>query len=94
MFLSKFIVSGHSMIPTFYPGQTVLISSIPYKISQPKKGDIIVFQKGKIAFIKRIKKITNHGLVVSGDNKQDSLKSSEMGVISLKQVLGKVIIKL
>lgn len=94
MFLSKFTVSGHSMIPTFYPGQTVLVSNLPYKISPPKTGDIIVFKKGKIALIKRIRKITREGIVVVGDNKKDSLKSSEMGIISLKQVLGKVIIKL
>ena len=82
------------MVPTFYPGENVLISSIPYLFSKPKIGDIIIFKKGKIAMIKRIKKTTVQGLVVIGDNKQDSLNSSEMGVVLLKDVLGKVIIKL
>lgn len=92
--LSKFRISGHSMIPTYYPHDEVLISSLPYIFSKPKVGEIIVFQKGKLALIKRIKKITKNGLIVEGDNRGDSLKSSEMGVVLPKQVIGKVIVKL
>jgi nickel-type superoxide dismutase maturation protease len=94
MLLSKYRVSGHSMIPTYHSGDTVLISSLPFLFTKPKIGYVIVFKKGDICLIKRVKKIVSQGLIVEGDNKKDSLKSSQMGVISPKLILGKVIIKL
>lgn len=52
-----FIVSGSSMEPTFYTGQYLIIDELSYHISQPQRGDIIVFKYPKDNtqyFIKRI----------------------------------------
>jgi|SRR5581483_324847 len=42
MFLSLFKVAGNSMLPTFKPGQLLLVSSIPYLFKKPKVGDVVV----------------------------------------------------
>lgn len=94
MLLSKFEISGHSMMPTYKPGDKVLISSVPYLFKKPQVGDIIVFKKEKITLIKRISKITANGIIVEGDNLEDTLSSVSMGIISRKDVLGKVILRL
>ena len=92
--LSKILVSGHSMIPTYCPGDKILTSTLPYLFSKPKIGDVIVFKKDNTLLIKRISKITNIGLLVEGDNKDDSYDSASFGIISKKQILGKVVYKL
>ena len=60
--LMLFRVSGHSMEPTFKPGQTVLVSSIPYIFTEPKVSDVVVIkdpQDGK-PLLKRIIRIDNY----------------------------------
>lgn len=50
-------VSGHSMIPTFHNGDYILTDKITYRLSAPKRGDIIVLKDPKDEsqdFIKRI----------------------------------------
>ncbi|MBE7065198.1 MAG: signal peptidase I [Ruminococcaceae bacterium] len=42
-------ISGTSMYPTMQHGQTVLISRVPYMVSEPEKGDVIVFDSSKKA---------------------------------------------
>ena len=59
LFLSLFRVSGHSMLPTFKPGQILLVSSIPYLFQKPKIGDVVVIKdprSGKL-LLKRIAKV-------------------------------------
>lgn len=92
--LSRFKISGHSMLPTLKVGDKVLISSFPYMFSTPKIGDIIVFKKNGKNFIKRITGVTPQGFIVAGDNSFDSISSKKLGVISKKLILGKVVYKL
>lgn len=55
-----FIVSGASMSPNFASGDYLIIDEISYRFSEPRRGDIIVFNAGFIPgysgqrFIKRI----------------------------------------
>ena len=43
-FGTKTSVIGDSMMPTLYNGQQILIDKFIYKLSSPKRGDVIVFQ--------------------------------------------------
>lgn len=51
-------VSGSSMFPTLHSGDYIITNKIEYKITQPKRGEIIVFKSPRDAdsvdFIKRI----------------------------------------
>ena len=52
-----FIVSGSSMVPTFSDGNYLIIDEISYKLSDPKRDDVIVFKypiDPSKYFIKRI----------------------------------------
>ncbi len=93
LLLSRFRIVGHSMQPTISPNETVLVSSLPYVLAHPKRGDIIVFkdEKSKSVMIKRITQITADGYILSGDNINDSMDSRRLGVIKRKAILGKVI---
>lgn len=62
-FMQPHQVNGQSMVPNFQSGDYVLTDKISYKISEPKRGDIIVFHAPNSAhcakgtgcdFIKRI----------------------------------------
>ncbi len=50
-------VSGNSMVPTFHNGDYILTDKVSFKISSPKRGDIIVFKNPRDNsqdFVKRI----------------------------------------
>lgn len=52
-----FIVSGSSMVPTFIDGEYLIVDEISYRVSEPVRGDVIVFKYPKDEtkyFIKRI----------------------------------------
>ena len=91
LFLSRFVISGHSMEPTLTQGKSILVSSIPFIFSKPKVGDIVAFKKDGKTFIKRITKINGEKYFISGDNEKDSLDSRKFGWINKSDILGKVI---
>ena len=52
-----FIVKGESMSPTFESGDYLIVDEISYRLSEPKRGDVIVFNYPKDKsqrFIKRV----------------------------------------
>ncbi|HEY4502056.1 MAG TPA: signal peptidase I [Candidatus Paceibacterota bacterium] len=52
-----FIVSGESMSPTFENGEYLIVDEITYRLSPPKRGDVVIFRyprDPKEFFIKRI----------------------------------------
>jgi signal peptidase I len=52
-----FVVSGSSMVPTFENGNYLIIDKISYRLSNPKRDDVVVFRYPKDPtnfFIKRI----------------------------------------
>lgn len=79
------------MLPTLSPGDIVLVTTLPYFFSNPKKNDIVVFKTQNKLFIKRITKVEKEKIYVEGDNKGDSLK---INFITRKEIIGKVIIKI
>lgn len=76
------------MLPTFKPGQEILVSSLPYLIFNPKIGDIVAFKDGDKSVIKRIKEVGEDRCLVQGDNKKDS---KDFGWIEKNKIIGKVI---
>lgn len=88
MIFGLFRISGHSMLPKLKPDDRVIVSSIPYLFSKPQVGDVIVFKYNSSNMVKRIAKIESEKYIVSGDNKNDSLKIEP---IELADILGKVI---
>lgn len=82
-----FIVSGTSMAPTFATGDYLIIDEISYRFSEPKRGDIVVFNadfldnfKGE-RFIKRI--VGLPGEIVSiADGKVQIIKNGEISVLN------------
>jgi len=86
--ISRYTVSGNSMLPALKPGQDVL--SMNWFIN-PKVGDIIVLKQSGKELIKRIQKIDGDQVSVVGDNEKESTDSRSFGSVSLDQVVGKVI---
>lgn len=70
-FIKPTIVQGDSMEPSLHDGDHLLVSKAAYKISEPKKGDIVIFpvKEEKKLYIKRV-------VGVSGD-----VISIEKGVV-------------
>lgn len=55
--IQPFIVSGDSMLPTYHPGDLLVIDRLAYRFGEPHKGDVIVFHyplDPSLYFIKRI----------------------------------------
>ena len=55
-FIKPTIVHGDSMEPSLHDGDYLLVSKAAYKISEPKKGDIVIFPvtEEKKLYIKRV----------------------------------------
>lgn len=79
------------MAPTLKPGQNVI--TINWFI-KPKKGDLVVVSKKGRLMIKRIKAINGLKIFLIGDNLLKSTDSRHFGEINLKDVQGKVVVKL
>lgn len=93
IFLMRFIVSGHSMEPTFQSGQTLLVSGIPYLFRKPKVGDVVVVndpRDGRL-LLKRLTKVDNEKYIVAGDNPKASTDSRAFGPTGKQAILGRVI---
>lgn len=95
LFFARYILVGHSMEPTFFAKDTLLVSEIVYFFIKPKRGDIIALldTATKKILIKRITDIQDNKFYVVGDNKRDSIDSRQIGWIERKQIVGKVIYK-
>jgi signal peptidase I len=94
MLLSRFIISGHSMQPTYREKDEVLVSSIPLIFSPPKVGDVVVFEKSNRFYIKRVKSVKGKKYFLIGDNKSDSKDSRRFGSIDVSKIKGKVIARI
>ncbi len=87
MIVRRFKITGHSMQPTFSPGDQV----ISWKFSKIKKGDVVVVQYLSKHIIKRVIQISKDFIILTGDNKKDSLK---IPPIPKRDIIGKVILKI
>ena len=65
----RFRVEGTSMEPSVHPGQYVLVDKISYRLGQPQRGDVIVFNYPLATdrdFIKRVIGLPGETVSVSG----------------------------
>jgi nickel-type superoxide dismutase maturation protease len=91
--LMKFKVVGHSMEPVIKNGGTVLVSNLFYWFKKPSIGDIVAFRDTGKILIKRIKRIQGSKYFLTGDNQKDSIDSRQFGLISKREIIGKVFYK-
>ena len=55
--VESFLVQGHSMEPTLHHGERLLVTKLPYRFREPKRGEIVVFRyprDHRTDFIKRV----------------------------------------
>lgn len=65
-----FIVSGASMSPTFETGQYIIVDQLSYHISDPERGDVVIFrfpQDPSKYFIKRVIGLPGETLKLNGE---------------------------
>lgn len=66
-----FIVSGSSMVPTFTNGDYLIVDKVSYRLSNPKRDDVVVFRyPGDTTkfFIKRIIGLPNETVDIKGND--------------------------
>jgi signal peptidase I len=66
-----FVVSGGSMIPTFENGNYLIIDKISYRLSDPKRNDVVVFRYPNDEtkfFVKRIIGLPNETVDIKGSS--------------------------
>ncbi|OGH24268.1 MAG: hypothetical protein A3B47_04770 [Candidatus Levybacteria bacterium RIFCSPLOWO2_01_FULL_39_24] len=81
------------MAPAFKTGDTILANRLSYFLSKPKIGDVVVLKKGRF-IIKRIAKVEKGKIFVIGDNEKESTDSRNFGWINMREVVGKVILRI
>lgn len=85
-----FIVDGGSMTPTFTNNDMLIIDKISYKLSEPHRGDVVVFKfhqagsslDGKY-FLKRL--IGLPGETITIDNNTTTIKTKDSTVLKLNE---------
>ena len=90
--ISRFVISGNSMLPTLRPKTSVISFNWHYIFNKPKLNDLVVAKVNGRLIIKRIKRIDGRKIWVEGDNKKESTDSRNFGWIDKRQLIGKVII--
>ncbi len=64
-----FIVKGDSMVPNFHSGDYLIVDEISYRLADPQRGDVIVFNYPKDTrerFIKRVIGLPGETVIVAG----------------------------
>ncbi len=73
-----FVVSGDSMLSTFYNGEYLIVDEISYRFNDPKRGDVVIFRypnNPSQYFIKRI--IGLPGETIQIEDNQVTITSEE-----------------
>ena len=93
-------VSGNSMLPTFAPGDRILVKNRSSDLQPIHTGDVVLIEREGELMLKRIVRYeigghTGQGMVtVEGDNKEESIDSRHWGAIPSRFVKARVIRKL
>lgn len=89
-----FIVKGESMMPNYQNGNYLIVDEISYRFSEPKRGDVVIFNTSFIPgyqgdrFIKRIMALPGETIVIK-DNKITITKDGkELQVDESKYLVG------
>ena len=93
-------VTGNSMLPTFAPGDRVLVKYRTSDLQPIYVGQVVLIEREGELMLKRITRYeigahTGRGMVsVEGDNKDESVDSRQWGAIPSRFVKARVIRKL
>lgn len=82
-------VRGSSMAPTLQPGQVVIGFRRRVRV-----GDVVVVRHGGRDVVKRVAKINDNGVYVTGDNSLESTDSRHYGFLAKSAILGTIMIVL
>ncbi len=82
--IKRYVVKGHSMEPSFYEGDRLLVSSLFFGL---KEGDVVVFSICGRDCIKRVTAAGKNGFTVVGDNRGHSRSYT----IERRQIKGKLL---
>ena len=74
------------MLPKYKPGDHVMT----FNWGSIKEKDVVVFEQGNRYLIKRVYKLVDNYVYISGDNKAES---SKLKPVKKEAVVGKVILK-
>ena len=81
------IIHGHSMIPSYAPGEVVLVKyGAPVNV-----GDAVLINFTHRTDIKRVKEILGNRVFVQGDHEAVSIDSRNYGPVKDNMIIGKVI---
>ena len=81
------IIYGHSMIPSYAPGEVVLVKyGAPFTV-----GDVVLINFTHRTDIKRVKEILGNRVFVQGDHEAVSIDSRNYGPVKDNLIIGKVI---
>lgn len=67
-----FIVSGASMDPTFATGQYLIVDEVSYRVTDPVRGDVVIFKypkNPKQYFIKRVIGLPGETIIINEEGK-------------------------
>ncbi len=96
--LCRFRVEDDSMRPALEPGDYVLVNRWAYKFRPPAKGDLVVVRDPETPqrfLVKRVSDVPDAGQIrVAGDNVDRSRDSRVFGPVALREIVGKVWIRL
>lgn len=86
---AHFEISGPSMLPTFQPGDRVLV----WRWGTVRQGDTVIFSKNGMTMVKRAVSKNGDRWIMKGDNWRESSDSGDFGEIKEEEMVGKVILK-
>ena len=88
----RYRVDGDSMLPNLSPGDFVLVNPKAFQNELPVSGDVIVAQhpyRSKV-LIKRVSEVVEDGVVLVGDNLDESTDSRSFGRLTFSAIVGRV----
>lgn len=95
--IRRYEVAGESMVPTFFPGDFVLVDRLAFRKRMPRPGEIVVLRDPRDPereLVKRVVRVDLHGQIwAEGDNLAESTDSRSFGPVPASLVEGKVLLR-
>jgi len=97
--VSRYIVDGPSMEPSYRAGDRLLVNKLAYQRRPPVAGDVVVLrdpERPERLLLKRVEAIADEGerrFYVAGDNAAESRDSRAFGPVARRDIVGKAWIK-
>ncbi len=100
--VSRYVVEGSSMEPSFRAGDRVLVNRRAFRSRPPRAGEVVVLrdpQRDGHVLIKRVGDVPTgdeaapHAVYVLGDNASESRDSRAFGAVAADQIIGRAWLK-